>query len=133
MDCINECYNEGKLTTSQSTGLITCLPKAGKPRNLIQNWRPISLLKTTYKIISLCVTNRLRPILNRIISQEQKGFLKGRTISDCTRIMYDVIWECEHKNMDGLILLVDFHKAFDSHSWSFINDTLTKFNFDENF
>ena len=132
-NCVNECYREGKLTTSQSTGLITCLPKTGKARNLLKNWRPISLLNTTYKIISLCITNRLRPVLNRIISQEQKGFLKGRSIADCTRVMYDIIWNCEHKLNDGLILLIDFEKAFDSLSWEYIHETLTKFNFGENF
>ena len=45
--------------------------------------------------------------------------------------MYDVIWECEHKNIDGLILLMEFQKAFDSLSLNFINETLTKFNFGE--
>ena len=132
-DCVNECYKEGKLTASQSTGLITCLLKTGKARNLLKNWRPISLLNTTYKIISLCITNRLRPVLNRIISQVQKGFLKGRSIADCTRVMYDIIWNCEHKLTDGLILLIDFEKAFDSLSWDYIHETLTKFNFGENF
>ena len=74
MDCVNACFSRGALTQSQSRGLITCLPKTGKARNLLKNWRPISLLNTTYKIISLCITNRLPPILNRIISREQKGF-----------------------------------------------------------
>ena len=133
MECLNECFLTGNLTCSQSQGLITCLPKTGKARNLLKNWRPISLLNTTYKIISLCITNRLRPILDRIISQEQKGFLQGRTIADCTRLMYDIIWECEYKNKDGLILLVDFQKAFDSLSWKFINETLQKFNFGNDF
>ena len=75
--CGNDCYTAGALTHSQSQGLITCLPKGGKPRNQLKNWRPISLLNTTYKIISLCITNRLRPILNRVISKEQHGFLQG--------------------------------------------------------
>ena len=133
MECVNECFLSGNLTSSQSQGLITCLPKTGKARNLLKNWRPISLLNTTYKIISLCITNRLRPVLDRVISHEQKGFLQGRTTADCTRLMYDIIWECEYKNIDGLILLVDFEKAFDSLSWTFINETLKKFNFGKNF
>ena len=119
--------------SSQTEGLITCTPKSGKARNLLKNWRPISLLNTTYKLISLCVTNRVRPILDRIISPEQKGFLSGRSISDCTRMMYDTIFECESKNISGLILLVDFEKAFDSLSWKFIHQALEKFNFGPNF
>ena len=75
----------------------------------------------------------MRPVLDRIISNEQKGFLQGRSISDCTRIMFDIIHECESQGINGLILLVDFEKAFDSLSWKFINDTLKKFNFGEKF
>ena len=59
-DCINQCYLEGKLTDSQTYGLITCLPKPGEPRNQLKNQRPISLLNTSYKLKSLCITNRMR-------------------------------------------------------------------------
>ena len=47
--------------------------------------------------------------------------------------MYDIIWDCEVNNQDGLILLVDFEKAFDSLSWKFIHETLQKFNSGQNF
>ena len=75
----------------------------------------------------------MRPLLNRIISHEQKGFLKGRSIADCTRIMSDIIFECENKEINGLILLIDFQKAFDSLSWKFIKDSLKSSNFGPNF
>ena len=84
-------------------------------------------------MISLCITNRLRPLLNTIISPEQKGFIEGRSIADCTRLMSDIIYECECKNIDGLILFVDFEMAFDSLSWNFINEILPKFNLGPNF
>ena len=132
-DCISHCYDTNKLTTSQTQGLITCLPKTGKARDLLKNWRPISLLNTSYKLISLCLTNRLKTVLSRIISEEQKGFLEGRCIADCSRLMYDLIYACQEYKVDGLILLVDFQKAFDSLSWNFIIKALKKFNFGENF
>ena len=56
LECINECFEHNSLTESMTQGLITCLPKSGKARNLIKNWRPISLLNTTYKIISSVLT-----------------------------------------------------------------------------
>ena len=133
LNYINYSYNKGILTDSLTQGLITCLPKPGKPRNLIKNWRPISLLNTTYKLLSLCITNRLREILCRVISSEQKGFLKGRIISDCTRLIYDLIYSCQSTDTEGLILLIDFEKAFDSLSWKFIHETLKKINFGKNF
>ena len=132
LDCINNNFKNGYLTVTQLQGVITCLPKGGKARNLLNNWRPISLLNTSYKLISLCITNRIRPLLNKIISPEQKGFLENRSIADCTRIINDIIEETEAQDKSGLILLVDFQKAFDSLSWKFIEEALTKFNFGPN-
>ena len=72
------------------------------------------------QVIFVPTGNRLRKVLSRIISKEQKGFLEGRSIADCSRLMFDIIHSCECINIDGLILLVDFEKAFDSLSWEFI-------------
>ena len=58
LECIKECFENDCLIDSMSQGLITCLPKSGKARNLLKNWRPISLLNTTYKLISSVLTTR---------------------------------------------------------------------------
>ena len=116
--------NADKKKTEEKILELICLPKTGKARNLIKNWRPISLLNTTYKLISLCITNRIRPLLPKLISPEQKGFMSGRSISDCTRLMFDLVYECQQQNIEGLIVLVDFEKAFDSLFRDFILKTL---------
>ena len=64
-----------------------------------------------------------------IIHIDQKGFIKGRFIGENTRLTYDIIEECNSKNIDGLIILIDFEKAFDSISWDFISKTLEFFDF----
>ena len=46
-----------------------------------------------------------------------------------SRLMYDIIEECKYKNLKGLIILIDFEKAFDSISWNFISKI---FNFGTN-
>ena len=47
--------------------------------------------------------------------------------------MYDIIFECQIRNIEGLILLIDFEKAFDSLSWEYIQDCLRNLNFGNNF
>ena len=47
--------------------------------------------------------------------------------------MFDIIHSCQEYNIDGLILLVDFEKAFNSLSWEYMNNSLKELNFGENF
>ena len=75
---INEGLNKGELSITQYQGVITCIPKEGKPKQFIKNWRPISLLNVTYKILSSCIALRIRNVLPKIIHESQKGFMKNR-------------------------------------------------------
>jgi hypothetical protein len=72
-------YENSLLSVSQKQGLITCLPKEGKPKHLLKNWRPISLLNVDYKIGSPYIAQRLKTVLKKLISNRQTGFQKGGT------------------------------------------------------
>ena len=122
-------YNSGKFSEFQYQSVITCIPKEGKDRQYIGNWRPISLLNTDIKIASAALANRLRPVLPFIISDTQKGFMKDRFMGENTRLLYDLMHYLEENNKTGLLLLVDFEKAFDSIEWLFLKKALNSFNF----
>ena len=126
---INENYLKGSFSTSQSQGLITCIPKGDKNRKLLKNWRPISLLNSSYKLVSSCIANRIKRLLPLIIGPQQKGFIKGRNIAECTREIYDFLYEYEADGVPGMMLLIDFEKAFDSIAWDFVRLVLEKFEF----
>lgn len=123
----------GELSITQKQGIISIIPKGEKPRQFLKNWRPISLLNITYKLLSSCLANRMQNILDKLINENQKGFLKGRYIGENTRIVYDILHLTEKESIPGLILLVDFEKAFDSVSWKFIYNVLRFFNFGPEF
>lgn len=126
---INLGFLQGELSITQQQGLIVCIPKENKCRKYLKNWRPITLLNTVYKIASGSIANRIKQVLNKLISTEQTGFIEGRFIGENTRLMYDLLQHIEEQNIPGLLLLIDFEKAFDSLSWSFINKVLNFFNF----
>jgi exonuclease III len=128
---INEGYAKGSLSSSQKQGIITCIPKPGKPRNNLKNWRPITLLNTVYKLASSCIAERIKSSLDSIIHETQKGFIPGRFVGENTRLIFDIMHETEKQNIPGLLMMVDFEKAFDSVSWAFIQKTLKLFNFGE--
>jgi len=122
-------FENNLLSNSQRLGVITCLPKPGKPKEYLKNWRPITLLNVDYKILSTVISNRLKLYLDKLISSSQKGFVRGRQIGECTRLVSDIITDLKNKNKSGILLLIDFEKAFDSIEWCFIDKTLSYFNF----
>ena len=125
-------YRErGVLNKAQSSGIITCIPKGGKLRNELKNWRPITLLNSIYKFYSGILAERIKNCLPKIINVDQKGFINGRFIGENTRLTYDIILECIRQKIPGLIIIIDFEKAFDSIAWDFILKTLEIFNFGE--
>lgn len=128
---INEGYKLGILSVTQREGLITCLPKGDKPRQFLKNWRPITLLNVVYKIASGCIAERIKSTLSKLISNDQTGFISGRYIGENTRLIYDLMNYTEEENIPGLLLIIDFEKAFDSISWRFIFQVLKYFNFSE--
>ena len=131
-NALNSCYKKGKLSTSLRQSIITCIPKGNKDRQLLKNWHPISLLCTIYKLASGAIAERIKPHLDNI-SENQAGFIKNRHIGKNTRLVYDLLHYAEKYKIPGLLLLIDFEKAFDSVSWKFLYSALRYFGFDENF
>ena len=126
---INFSYSIGEMSVTQRSALITTLPKPNKAKFDLKNWRPISLLGVDYKIASAAIANRIKKVLPTIISHTQKGFLKNRSIAENTRLIYDIIDKLNSNNQEGLLLLIDFEKAFDSVEWNFLDGALKVFNF----
>ena len=91
------------------------------------------MLNIIYKLTSSVIANRLKTVLNRIINEDQKGFISGRFIGENIRLIYDILFETKEQNIPGLLLSIDFHQAFDSVSWKFISKTLDYFNFGPSF
>lgn len=126
---INYGYHTGSLSITQKQGIITCIPKPNKSRDTLKNWRPISLLNVIYKLASAVIANRFKKVLNTIIHENQKGFIAGRFLGENVRLIYDVLFETKQQNIPGLLLSIDFEKAFDTVSWKFIMEVLDYFNF----
>ena len=92
-------FSKGTLSITQCQGIVPCLPKADKPRHFLKNWRPITLLNTSYKIAAGSITNRCKTVLNKIIDFDQSGFVPGRFIGENTCLPYDIIQYAEENNL----------------------------------
>jgi hypothetical protein len=100
----------------------------GKDRRLLNNWRPISFLHVDYKIGTKAIAERLKNVLSNLIHSIQTGYVKGRQITDNIRSVDDIYFYTKQKHIPGLIINIDFEKAFDSVDWEFLKLTMAKFN-----
>ena len=126
-------FNNSGLSIEQKRGILSIIPKKDKDTRYLNNWRPLTLLNTDYKILTKLLAMRLQKVLPSLISPDQTGYLKGRYIGENIRTIYDVIDYTKINNIPGMMVLIDFEKAFDSISWPFLFKTLEAFNFGEFF
>lgn len=81
-----------------------------------KNYRGISLLSTTYKILSKIILSRIEKYVASIVGEHQAGFMAGRSTTDQIFILKEIASKYWEYNKDLYILFVDFAKAYDSIS-----------------
>lgn len=129
VNSFNTAYKEGMMSISQRRGVITLVPKEDSYLSALSNWRPITLLNLDYKIVSKVIAKRIEKVLPQIIHSDQTGFVKGRYIGQNIRLINDILEQTKLQNIPGILLLLDFQKAFDTIEWSYIQNTLDLLNF----
>jgi hypothetical protein len=110
-------------------GTIILLPKKENAVQ-IQQYRPICLLNVVFKIFTKVATNRITLIVDKIVRPTQTAFMPGRHILEGVVILHETIHELQRKKMDGVLLKLDFEKAYDKVKWSFLQQTLQIKGFD---
>ena len=127
-----EIYKSGYMAPSMRTAVLSLLFKK-EDRQLMKNYRPISLLNCDYKIIAAILAKRLQTVLCKIINENQSGYLKGRFIGNNIRLTCDIFEYAEIFNKPGAIIMLDYEKAFDTLEWPFIISVLKHSNFGDYF
>ena len=114
VNSVNYAYASGKLSATQRRGVIKLIPKKDTELYYVKNWRPISLLNCDYKIAAKVIANRIKQVLPNLISNDQTGFIKDRFIGENIGLVDSIINYASEKNIPGLLLFLDFQKAFDT-------------------
>ncbi|XP_019451799.1 PREDICTED: uncharacterized protein LOC109353895 [Lupinus angustifolius] len=97
--------------------------------NRIEDFRPISLVNSLYKILSKILASRLKLVSGSLISDSQATFIQNRSILDAVVVINEVIHSAKKGREGCLILKVDFEKAYDSVDWGFLDYMLSQCGF----
>lgn len=124
-------FENGVLPEGINDTVIVMTPKGKDPQSL-KDYRPISLCNVLYKVISKCLVNRLRPLLDEIIPETQSAFIPGRLITDNATIAFECFHKIEHsRSMHNTHCAyeLDLAKAYDRVDWNFLEQLLLKTGF----
>ena len=131
ISALNYGFDSGHLSVTQRREVVKLIPKKDAKLYFIKNWRPVTLLNTDYKIAAKAIANRIKLVLPNFINHDQTGFIFERQFYRRKYQTHRLYYPIRHrkKNIPGLLLFIDFEKAFDSLKWSFIHDTLKSYGF----
>ncbi|GAU22997.1 hypothetical protein TSUD_98260 [Trifolium subterraneum] len=116
MRFLTEFHRNGKLTKGINSTFIALIPKVDNPQKL-NDYRPISLVGSLYKILAKVLANRLRQVVGSVVSEAQSAFIKDRQILDGILIANEVVDDARKLHKEFFLFKVDFEKAYDSVDW----------------
>lgn len=128
---VKEFFHSGIMPEGANETAIVLIPKIDQPVEL-KDFRPISLCNVLYKIVSKCLVNRLRPILDELISVNQSAFVPGRLIMDNSLLAFECfhfIQKNKHQNKAACAYKLDLSKAYDRVDWVFLEQAMYKLGF----
>lgn len=88
----NDMFEDGRLSEGFAVGVVTLLFKNKGNKLELENYRPLTLLNTDYKILSKILANRLKWVLPSIIGKEQAYAVPGRSVEDNICSLRDTIY-----------------------------------------
>lgn len=132
-DAVTEFFENGRLLKQLNHSIIALIPKVDHARK-VGEFRPISLCNVVYKAISKILASRLSGVLPLLVDEAQAGFVQGRVMAENILLLQELIRHYGRKRTVPMCLIkIDILKAFDSISWSYLEDLLVGFKFPHKF
>ena len=128
VDLFKEFFEEKSFAKSLNSTFLVLIPKKGGAEDL-GDFRPISLLGGLYKLLAKVLANRIKEVLDKVVSPDQNAFVKGRQILDASLIANEVVDYWFKRKEKGLICKLDIEKAYDSINWNFLMKVMRKMGF----
>ena len=95
----------------------------------MKDYRPINLIGMISKVISKILANRIKKVMDDVISESQSAFIKDRYILDGPLVLNEVLEWLKRKSKKAFLLKIDFEKAYDNVNWKFLISILEQMRF----
>jgi hypothetical protein len=96
----------------------------------IQQYRPICLLNISFKIFTKVGTSKIPEVVHIVVRPTQTAFMPGRHILEGVVVLHETIHELHRRKLDGMLLKIDFEKAYDKVKWDFLQQAMRMKGFD---
>lgn len=129
IETFRQIWHTSVIPRDWASALIHPLHKKG-PKSDVNNYRGISLLPVTYKILSKALLHRAEPQLDPYLGEYQGGFRKSRSCTEQILNLKSVISYFRTRREHLYVTFIDFHKAYDSIDRLTLFKTLQEFGLD---
>jgi hypothetical protein len=106
-------WNKEELSHQWKESIVVLIHKKGDKTDC-SNYRGISMLSTSYKILSNILLSRLIPYADEIIGDYQCGFRRNSSTTDQIFYILKILEKKREYNGTAHQLFIDFKKAYDS-------------------
>ena len=122
---------QGILPDGINDTIITLIPKCDDPKTM-KDLRPIALCNVILKLVTKVLANRLKPLLPKVVSENQSAFIKGRLITDNVLLPFESLHSMKRntRRKEGDVALkIDISKAYDRLDWNYLRVIMIKLGF----
>ena len=124
-EIINTIFERHIALEALGKGILVALPKPGKPLGPLTSLRPIVLLNSVRKIVSIITLQRIRPKVDAFTGTSQSGFKQGRSCADIVWAQRMLISVVLTRHWDFHKMGIDMSHAFDTINREKILDVLS--------
>ena len=111
MDFFDYFHRHFMFERSMNASFLTLIPKCNAIN--IKDFRPIKLVGNVYKLLSKVLANKLRAVLDNLISETQNSFVGGRQILDSVLIANEFLESRLKSQLPSVVCKLDIEKAYD--------------------
>ena len=124
-EIINTIFEQHIALEALGKGILVALPRPGKPLGPLTSLRPIVLLNSVRKIVSIITLQRIRPKVDAFTGASQSGFKQERSCADIVCVLSMLISVVLTHHWDFHKMGIDMFHAFDAINREKILDVLS--------